>query len=122
MSLDLTINVQVAHYNLTHNLGSLTSHVPVGTVDSYSSPTKYIPVEISLYDILWRADEHCLYSPSDIHEYLITGLTYMQTNYGDLLQYNPENSWGNIDQVIEVVKKLIADCAIYPEAQLHHCR
>ena len=122
MSLDLSINVQVAHYNLTHNLGLLASHIPVGTTTKYTSSNTTEQEELSLYSILWEADEHCLYSPSDIREYLITGLTYLETNYDDLLQYNPKNGYGNIDQIIEVTRKLIADCRIYPEAQLHHCR
>ena len=122
MSLDLSINVQVAHYSLTHNLNTLCSHIPVGTTTKYTSATDSEQEELSLYSILWRADEHCLYTPNDIREYLITGLTYLETNYNDLLQYNPDNGWGHIDQVIEVTRKLIADCRIYPDASLHHCR
>ena len=122
MSLDLSINVEVASYNLTHNLGELASKVPVGTTIRYISATKHEEKELSLYDILWRADQNGLYTPSDIREYLITGLQYLKENYDDLLQYNPSNSWGHIDNLIEVTSKLIADCAIYPDASLHHCR
>ena len=122
MSLDLSLNVQVAHYSLTHNLNTLCSHVPVGTVTKYTSATDSRQEEISLYNILWEADEHCLYTPKDIEPYLITGLAYLVAHYDDLLQYNPSNSWGNIDQVEKVVRKLVVDCKIYPHADLHHCR
>ena len=122
MSLDLSINVQVAHYNITHNLTEMASHIPVGQIETYQSATESTLKPISLYDVLWRADESFLYTPSDIREYLITGLTYLETNYDDLLQYQPDNGWGHIDNLVEVTRKLIADCRIYPDAQLHHCR
>jgi hypothetical protein len=96
--------------------------VPVGEHKKYTSVTEWEYENLTLYDILWRADEHCLYSPSDIKEYLVKGLDYLEENYGDLSKYNPENNWGHIDGVIKVVKALIRDSNIYPEATLHHCR
>ena len=125
MSLDLSVNIRVNNHSLTHNLTKLASHVPVGTQKRYtgSNSDDYEMYDLSLYDVLWHGDEHSIYTLSDIREYLIIALEYLNNNYEDLSQYNSENGWGNIDNVINVVSNLIKDCNIYDnDAYLEFCR
>ena len=122
MGLDLSINVQVESYHLTHNLCELCSKVPVGKHKKYISVTEFEYEELNLYDVLWRGDEHNLDTPSDMKEYLLEGLNYLEKNYNSLSKYNPDNGWGHIDRVIKVVEALIKDASIYPGAYLQYDR
>jgi hypothetical protein len=59
---------------------------------------------------------------SDIREYLLTGLNYLEENYDDLSKYNPDNGWGHIDGVISIIRSLLKDAKIHPEASLNFSR
>ena len=78
------------HGNITHNMGKMASAVLVpGT-------------EMSLYDLLWRPDElgftvagHAYYRESVLGCFL-----FLRRHREELLPFNPENGWGNYDQLL----------------------
>lgn len=71
--------------NVTHNLGNMASNVPVVF---NGKPT-------TLYYVCWRPEEIGIKTVADILHPLTQGICYMVTNRRNLLQYNPENGWGD---------------------------
>ena len=111
MSLDVTLYVEVDtggnkprmlelySRNITHNMGLMASHVDIGYKD------------YSLYEVLWRPEEiDVLQEPVqgiDIITFLETGLKNLKNNRDNLLQYNPENGWGNYDGLLDFTEAYV---------------
>jgi len=106
MSLDLTLCVKVHNMNLTHNLTSMASHVEVGKDD------------LTLYDVLWRPDEHYMYHADDILPYVRTGLKELLHNPSKYEMYNPTNGWGSYDTLVKQVTELLFQLELHPQAYL----
>lgn len=66
--------------NITHNLGEMASHVPVG--------------ETTLYHVCWRPEEIGIKTVGEILPLLREGLHYMIDHRKELEQYNSPNGWG----------------------------
>ena len=78
------------HGNITHNMNKMASEVPIeGT-------------KLTLYDLLWRPDEHgfATAGSSSYREYMLKGYLYLRTYKEELLPLNPDNGWGNYDQLL----------------------
>lgn len=78
------------HGNITHNMNEMASEVPIeGT-------------ELTLYDLLWRPDEHNIASAGSpgYREYVLKGYLYLRAHKAELLRLNPDNGWGNYDQLL----------------------
>jgi len=77
------------HGNITHNMNEMASEVPIdGT-------------ELTLYDLLWRPDEHGFATAGSLgyREYVLKGYQYLRSHKEELPQLNPDNGWGNYDQL-----------------------
>ena len=75
------------HGNITHNMTDMASKVPVkGT-------------EWSLYDLLWRPDEHGIDKAGapGYREAVLKGYLYLRGHKEELSPLNPDNGWGNYD-------------------------
>lgn len=87
MSLDVYIkNLQdedIYTANITHNLGEMASHVPVG--------------DTTLYMACWRPEEIGIKTTGELLPLLIEGVHYMIDHRKELLQYNPPNGWGTYE-------------------------
>ncbi|MBQ3732347.1 MAG: hypothetical protein II859_00115 [Bacteroidales bacterium] len=90
------------HGNITHNMNKMASEVPIeGT-------------ELTLYDLLWRPDEHNFATTGSpgYREYVLKGYLYLRTHKEELLPLNPDNGWGNYDQLLaftlDFLQRLIA--------------
>ena len=85
------------HRNITHNMNKMASEVPIdGT-------------ELTLYDLLWRPDEHdftTVGSPN-YREYVLKGYLYLRAHEKELLSLNPDNGWGNYDQLLAFTLDLL---------------
>lgn len=80
--------------NITHNMTDMAKNVPVSY---HAFGEKY---SNSLYQMVWRpeevGDELGTYCVTDIiADALEAGIAYMVGNREELLQYNPENNWGD---------------------------
>ena len=123
MSLDLSLNLQVGHINLTHNLGKMADNVPAGTRDVFDSESKEMVVkEITLYEAMWRPEEVGIYKGSDLFNHMQVAMEYIITNEDELKQYNPDNGWGDYDGLKRAVKEMGKYCMMFPEAQLESDR
>ena len=90
--------------NITHNLNEMAIHVPVSDT-------------LTLYNVLWRPDESDLNTTDDILEYVTIGLKYLIDHKKDLLQYNPDNGWGDYDGLLDFTKRVGSACLFHP-----HCK
>lgn len=66
--------------NITHNLGSMADHIPVGNT--------------TLYKACWRPEEIGIKTVGLLLPLLIEGLHYMIDHRKELEQYNSPNGWG----------------------------
>ena len=66
--------------NITHNLGEMASHVPVG--------------DTTLYMVCWRPEEINIKTVGEILPLLVEGIHYMIDHRKELEQYNSPNGWG----------------------------
>ena len=107
MSLDVYLTVAqpiVVHSeNITHNLGKMANAVNLSD-------------GLTLYDVLWRPDEHGLLYAAEIKGYLFEGWEILKNDPKKFQQYNPENGWGNYENLLEFVRNYIDACLENPDA------
>jgi hypothetical protein len=109
MSLDVdlmvTQPVSVFSQNITHNLGKMAAEVRVGPA-------------LTLYDVLWRPEEHGIYFAKDLADYLDLGWNILLAYPEQYKKFNPENGWGNYDNLCNFVYHYRNACWDNPEAEL----
>jgi hypothetical protein len=113
MSLDVdlmvTKPVSVFTQNITHNLGKMAGHV-------------VFEDGLTLYDILWRPDEHGFVYAKNIADYLDIGFNILLSEPDYYKTFNPENGWGSYDGLVNFVYNYRNACWDNPEAELSICR
>ena len=67
--------------NITHNLGEMADHVPVG--------------DTTLYKACWRPEEIGIKTAGELLPLIVEGLHYMIDHRKELEQYNSPNGWGS---------------------------
>jgi len=113
--MSLTVNlmvpqpVSVYDNNITHNLSKMASEVKLSN-------------GLSLYDVLWRPDEHELELAEDIAELLDEGWNILLSEPDRFKQLNPENGWGNYDGLCKFVYEYRNACWDEPDATIEVCR
>jgi len=113
--MSLTVNlmvpqpVSVYDNNITHNLSKMASEVKLSN-------------GLSLYDVLWRPDEHELELAEDIAELLDEGWNILLSEPDRFKQLNPENGWGNYDNLCKFVYEYRNACWNEPDATIEVCR
>jgi len=113
MSLDVSLMaiqpVSVYEGNITHNLGLMASHVELSN-------------GLTLYQVLWRPDEHELKFARDISELLDEGWNILLADPEKFKKYNPPNGWGSYDGLEKFVYKYLEACRFNPGAELRVSR
>jgi hypothetical protein len=109
VSLMVTKPVSVYDNNITHNLSKMASEVKLSN-------------GLSLYDVLWRPDEHQLVSAKDIAELLDEGWNILLSQPERFEPLNPENGWGNYDALCRFVYEYRNACWNEPDATIEVCR
>jgi hypothetical protein len=119
MSLDVDLIVvqltSVYSHNITHNLGKMAAEVKFGLEWAGDG-------ELSLYDVLWRPDEHGFETASDISDLLDIGWNILLSDPEYFKKFNPENGWGSYDGLCDFVYKYRNACWDNPDAQLRVSR
>ena len=85
------------HGNITHNMGKMAREVPVeGT-------------NLTLYDLLWHPEDQGLNMAGapGYREYVLKGFSYLRSHRKELLPFNPDNGWGNYDQLLEFTENFL---------------
>jgi hypothetical protein len=109
VSLNVTKPVSVYDNNITHNLSKMASEVKLSN-------------GLTLYDVLWRPDEHELVYAKDIAELLDEGWNILLSEPDRFRQFNPENGWGNYDGLWRFVYEYRNACWNKPDATIEVCR
>ena len=109
VSLMVTKPVSVYDNNITHNLSRMALAVKLTN-------------GMTLYDVLWRPDEHELVLAKDIAELLDEGWNILQSNPDRFKKHNPENGWGNYDNLCRFVYEYRTACWNEPDATIEVCR
>lgn len=73
--------------NITHNLGEMADHIPVGNT--------------TLYCVCWRPEEIGVKTVGEILPLLIEGLHYMIDHRKELEQHNSPNGWGTYNGFVK---------------------
>jgi hypothetical protein len=109
MSLDVDLMVvkpcSVYSGNITHNLGKMADAVVLANGKT-------------LYQVLWRPDEHKWKTAEDIVEMLDEGFNILLSDPEKFKQYNPENGWGSYEGLVDFVYKYRNACWDTPDAEL----
>ena len=111
LTVSLNVNKPVSVYdnNITHNLGSMAANVKLSN-------------GLTLYDVLWRPDEHELELAEDIAELLDEGWNILLSEPDHFKQFNPHNGWGNYDVLCTFVYEYRTACWNEPDATIEVCR
>lgn len=109
MSLDVSLLItkptEVYSANITHNLGKMAAEVKLSN-------------GLTLYDVLWRPDEHGLYFSKEISELLDEGFNILLADPEKFKEFNPENGWGNYDGLVNFVYRYRNACWDTPDAEI----
>jgi len=113
MSLDIDLMVtkptSVWEYNITHNVNKMAMQVQLGG-------------GLTLYEVLWRPDEHGMKFACDIAEHLIKGFEILRKDPEHYKKWNPENGWGSYDGLLRFVSEYHNACLDNPDAELRVSR
>ena len=109
MSLDVDLMVtqptSVYSANITHNLGKMANEVKLSNGRT-------------LYEVLWRPDEHEMKFAKDIAELLDEGWNILLSDPAKFKQFDPENGWGSYEGLCDFVYKYRNACWDQPDAEL----
>ena len=113
LDIDLVVTKPTTVYtdNITHNLGRMASEVKVG-----------IGGCLSLYDIMWRPEEHNITHARQIADLLDEAFNILLSDPEKYRKYNPENGWGSYDGLVDFVYKYRNACWDNPDAELRVSR
>lgn len=115
MSLDVTLTqnmpTEVFSANITHNLGLMAEQVKLG---------KRYGEELNLYKLLWRPDELVIpiLHARELGDYLDTAWNILLADPDHFKKFNPENGWGEYENLQTLVYKYRNACWDYPESTI----
>jgi hypothetical protein len=90
-------------YNITHNLNTMADHA-------------------GIYKFLWRPEEVGVTKAKQLIVPLSIGLHVLKENKMDFKKFEPDNGWGNIDNLIQFTAEYLAACIEHPTATIHVSR
>jgi len=107
LDVDLMVTMPTSVYsgNITHNLGKMAGEVKLSN-------------DKTLYDILWRPEEHGFYFAREISELLDEGWNILLSDPEKYKRYNPENGWGSYEGLCDFVYRYRNACWDNPEAEV----
>ncbi len=109
VNLMVTKPVSIYDENITHNLASMAANVKLSN-------------GLTLYNVLWRPDEHKLVYAKDIAELLDEGWNILLSEPDRFKEFNPSNGWGNYDGLCRFVYEYRNACWKDPDATIEVCR
>jgi hypothetical protein len=85
--------------NITHNLNKMAK-------------------EAGIYRELWRPDEIGINKARELIAPLTDGLFLLKNEPSRFMKLNPDNGWGNYEDLVEFVEDYLSACVLYPEAEV----
>lgn len=90
---------ELFNLNITHNLGEMAD-------------------QAGLYLCLWEPGKIDITCAAELIEPLKGGLRLLKKDPDHFKQFNPENGWGNYENLVEFVEKYLQACEENPNAQI----
>jgi len=116
MSLDVYLEemqpVSVYDSNITHNLSNMAAQVEI----SWDNKS------ITLYQLLWRADELGFKKAKDIADLLDVSWNMLLADPAYYKEFNPPNGWGSYEQLCNFVYNYRNACWNNPETLIRISR
>ena len=111
LDVDLMVTQPVSVYsgNITHNLNSMAAAIVLSN-------------GLTLYQILWRPDEHGLKFARDISDLLDEGWNILLSDPDKYKKYDPPNGWGSYEGLCDFVYRYRNACWDNPDAELRVSR
>jgi hypothetical protein len=113
LSLDVYISavrtVNVYNGNITHNLNKMAMEVKLSNGRT-------------LYEVLWRPEEHNYTKASEIVPLLVEGIMILCSERERFLPFNPANGWGNYDNLVGFTQEYLNACLENPDGEIQACR
>lgn len=113
MSLDVGLWVvqptKIYGNNITHNLAAMATKVTLTN-------------GLTLYQVLWRPDEHQLVYAGDIAELLDEAWNILLSAPEYYKQFNPSNGWGDYSGLCKFVYQYRNACYENSDAKIGVCR
>lgn len=103
--------------NITHNMNMMATHVPI----KYSDEESMVSFVGSLYDVVWNLEEigdGYFVDTTNMGKALSLGICYMIKHRMELLQYNPENGWGDYDKFLIFLIDYKNNCEDNPNCKI----
>jgi len=99
LSLDITLykRKDVFEYNITHNLTTMADAVKIDN-------------KTTLHQYLWRPDELGITTAKELIKPLKIGLKKLKAKPDKYKAFNPENGWGNYENLVTFVEKYLDAC------------
>lgn len=106
MSLDVYLNCACCDStlfsrNITHNLNVMAKEVGEG-----------------FYRVLWRPEELGFETASQLQDPIYHGLTLLKSDRNRFARFNPDNGWGDYDDLVEFAERYLMACRKYPDAKV----
>jgi hypothetical protein len=109
MSLDVSLwavrPTQVFDANITHNLNKMAMEVVFDD-------------ETTLYDYVWRPDEHEISTAEQLIPYLKRGRDDLMAHPEVYRRLNPENGWGSYEGLVKFITAYLHACENNPDAEV----
>jgi len=103
MSLDVYLEevkpTEVYGGNITHNLTKMAQ-------------------EAGIYEALWRPDENYITEARHLIDPIEKGLAKLKADPEKFKKFNPENGWGNYENLVKFVERYLKACKEHPEASV----
>lgn len=113
MSLDVYISavrtVNVYNGNITHNLNKMAMEVKLSNGRT-------------LYEVLWRPEEHNYTKASEIVPLLVEGIMILCSERERFLPFNPPNGYGNYENLVQFTQNYLNACLENPDGEIQACR
>lgn len=112
LDIDLTVNEPVSKWshNITHNLGEMASACPIGANG------------LTLYNILWRPEEHNLRFARELTKHFEEGYNNLNSHPEKFKEYNPKNGWGSYEGFVKFVYDYWQACLEHPDSEIRASR
>lgn len=103
MGLDFSIYERrdVWHGHITHNLTDIAD-------------------KCGLYEVLWRP-QNIGYECKELVPKLLIGIDKLKGLMPELRKIEPENGWGNCDDLLRFAESVLKKCQEYPDFRFHAC-
>lgn len=113
MSLDVYISavrpVRVYEGNITHNLNKMAMEVKLSNGRT-------------LYEVLWRPEEHNYTKASEIAPLLVEGIMILRSERERFLPFNPPNGFGDYWGLVDFTQEYLNACLENPDGEIQACR